>query len=196
MSAMKKKTAPATKKSSALESEKQLLSFGMEPEESTHHFLVNLGKTKGPQIYISEHFEYFEHPGRQKIEYEIGPDHPAMRVVLSRERWDRIADTVQFEFNHRLKRVGAKSSRFKQGYNTLPRLFGKELIVLCWAIEDADPGLIPAALKNWQGLKPEERWWLYTMTNAATGLALKHRNTGWRKALRYALTENPTGDGE
>lgn len=32
------------------------------------------------------------------------------------------------------------------------------------------------------------------MTNTATGLAVKHRNMGWRKALRFALTENPTGD--
>ena len=44
---------------------------------------------------------------------------------------------------------------------------------------------------NWLGLAPEERWWLYTMTNAATGHAIKDRNRGWRKAVRFALTENP-----
>jgi hypothetical protein len=41
---------------------------------------------------------------------------------------------------------------------------------------------------------PEERWWLYTMTNAATGHAVQGRNKGWRKAVRYALTENPVSD--
>jgi hypothetical protein len=50
-------------------------------------------------------------------------------------------------------------------------------------------------VENWLGLKPEERWWLYTMTNAATGHALRGRNRGWRKALRFALTENPVPEG-
>jgi hypothetical protein len=62
---------------------------------------------------------------------------------------------------------------------------------LAWAIEDADPALIPTAIANWQGLTPEERWWLYTMTAAATGHVLTGRNRGWRKAVRFALTENP-----
>ena len=29
------------------------------------------------------------------------------------------------------------------------------------------------------------------MTNAATGQAIYGKNIGWRKAVRYALTENP-----
>jgi hypothetical protein len=32
------------------------------------------------------------------------------------------------------------------------------------------------------------------MTNAATGHAIAGRNKGWRKAVRYALTENPVSD--
>ena len=51
--------------------------------------------------------------------------------------------------------------------------------------------LIPIALANWSGLAPEERWWLYTKTAGATGHASEGRNRGWRKAVRYALTENP-----
>jgi len=53
---------------------------------------------------------------------------------------------------------------------------------------------IPVAVKNWLGLMPEERWRLYTMTNAATGHAVYGRNRGWRKAVRYALTANPVYD--
>ena len=70
-------------------------------------------------------------------------------------------------------------------------MLGKELTVLAWAIEDADPSTVPTAIANWQGLAAEERWWLYTMTAAATGNYLAGRGRGWRKALRYALTENP-----
>ena len=72
----------------------------------------------------------------------------------------------------------------------MARLLGKELVLLAWAIEDAEPILAHAAIQNWRGLSPEERWWLYTMTAAQSGHYGK-RNIGWRKAVRYALTENP-----
>jgi hypothetical protein len=32
------------------------------------------------------------------------------------------------------------------------------------------------------------------MTNAATGHAITGRGRGWRKAIRFALTENPVSD--
>lgn len=165
--------------------------FGMEPESSEHHFLVNIAPEKNGNVHISEHFEVFESAERKRIEYNVPLTSEKMRVILPRSKWDAIEDTVRIEFNQRLKRAGSKPSKFKTGVNILPRLFGKELILLCWAIEEADPGLIPIALRNWQGLKPEERWWLFTMTNAATGQALRGRNIGWRKSIRYALTENP-----
>ena len=44
------------------------------------------------------------------------------------------------------------------------------------------PALVPTAIANWQGLSPEERWWLYTMTAAATGHFQLGRNRVWRKA--------------
>jgi hypothetical protein len=34
------------------------------------------------------------------------------------------------------------------------------------------------------------------MTNAATGHALSGRGKGWRKAVRYALTENPVSGSQ
>ena len=70
----------------------------------------------------------------------------------------------------------------------MQRLFGKELLVLLWAVElpDVTPEEIAVAIRNWHGLKPEERWWLYTMTAAATGLA-HQSGMGWRGALRQAL---------
>ena len=70
----------------------------------------------------------------------------------------------------------------------MQRLFGKELLVLLWAIEQSDvsPEEIAVGIRNWLGLKPEERWWLYTMTAAATGLA-HQAGMGWRDALRRAL---------
>jgi Protein of unknown function (DUF3780) len=80
----------------------------------------------------------------------------------------------------------------KTGVNPVSRLLGKELVLLAWAIEEAEPGQSASALANWQGLAPEERWWLYTMTAAQTGHAHRGRGRGWRHALRFALCENPT----
>jgi hypothetical protein len=57
------------------------------------------------------------------------------------------------------------------------------------------PTTSPNALRNWEALAPEERWWLYTMTVATTGQALQ-KGIGWRKALRAALADNPFVKGE
>jgi hypothetical protein len=38
-------------------------------------------------------------------------------------------------------------------------------------VEEASIDDIPNALRNWEALAPEERWWLYTMTVATTGQA-------------------------
>ncbi len=65
----------------------------------------------------------------------------------------------------------------------------------CWAVEESPPDDIPNALRNWEALAPEERWWLFTMAVATTGQALK-KGVGWRKALRAALADNPFVKGE
>ena len=101
-----------------------------------------------------------------------------------------IKDALTAEFNSRLKKEGLRVGKFTaNGGTPVERLFGKEIMVLLWAIEDCDPSLVSTALRNWKGLVPEERWWLYTMTNAATGKI--HDKKGWRKAFRFALCENP-----
>jgi len=61
-------------------------------------------------------------------------------------------------------------------------------------VEQAASDDIPNALRNWEPLAPEERWWLYTMTVATTGQALQ-KGVGWRKALRDAIADNPILEG-
>ncbi|TGM42608.1 DUF3780 domain-containing protein [Leptospira biflexa] len=168
-----------------------MLSVGIDLEDTAHHFLVNVPSGNESKVCISEHDESFENQERQKIEYNLSETDVRVRVLLPLEKWNAISEAVSFEFSERLNRLGMKSVIFQVGLNQLSRLFGKELVLLAWAIEDADPGTIPKAIENWRGLKPQERWWLYTMTNAATGQAVKHKNIGWRKAVRFALTENP-----
>lgn len=164
--------------------------FGFLPEESQHHFLVTIPASKSEQVYISEHFGWAGEEARE-LSLALGNPNDQMRVVLPRAKWNAIDGASEQEFNVRLKAMGLGAGKWKVGQTPLWRLFGKELVLLAWAIEDADPTLIPTAIENWLGLAPEERWWLFTMTNAATGHAIYGRNKGWRKAVRYALTENP-----
>lgn len=114
------------------------------------------------------------------------------KVELSKHKWKLIEDTLKVEFNNRLKTENISVGKWHIGQIPVQRLFGKEMVLLAWGIEDCDPSVIPTAIKNWLGLSPEERWWLFTMTNAATGNL--HDERGWRKAIRYALTENPVAD--
>ncbi|HVR37290.1 MAG TPA: DUF3780 domain-containing protein [Methylomirabilota bacterium] len=126
----------------------------------------------------------------------LGKDDNKIRVLLPVSKWEAIAEQVKAEFNQRLRKHGLRSGQWGRAETPVSRLLGKELVLLAWAIEEADPALIPTALRNWAGLAPEERWWLYTMTNAATGHAITGRGKGWRKAVRFALTENPASGGE
>jgi hypothetical protein len=120
-------------------------------------------------------------------------------VLIDRSRWLALAPEFWEEANRRLRANGLPSSKFqKNPAKPIPvhPSLGKELCILCWAVEEAQPDLIPNALLNWQNLAPEERWWLYTMTVATTGQATLHRALGWRKALRAAIAENPFIKGE
>ena len=168
--------------------------FGFRPDESEHHFVVTVPGGARKDVLIAEHLS-FEPDRRPASLPGMGAQDARYRVMLARPKWDAIADPTRVEFNRRLKHQGLPPGRWKRGNNLVTRLLGKELTLLAWAVEDADPALIPAALRNWQGLAPEERWWLFTMTSAATGHALHGRNKGWRKAVRFALTENPVSGG-
>lgn len=164
---------------------KKALGFGFVPQESQHHFLVVIPRSSEGKVIIYERFRWQEGVEEQTI--DVKEDRP--KVELSKHKWRQIEDVLRREFNARLKKEKLPAGKWHTGQVPVQRLLGKEMVLLAWAIEDSDPSLIPIAVKNWQGLLPEERWWLFTMTNAATGGL--HDKRGWRKAIRYALTENP-----
>ena len=193
------KTSPAAKKKTPAYSAKrkaapkvETLGFGFVPSQSEHHFTVSMPEGKDDKnVYISEHLFWDESSARQELSTALGHEENKMRVVLPKTKWDAIADAIRVEFNTRLKKNAMPAGKWLTKQTHISRSLGKELVLLAWAIEDADPGSILTAIRNWQGLAPEERWWLFTMTNAATGHAITGKNKGWRKAVRFALTENP-----
>ena len=182
------------------QNKRKSLGLGFVPEEARHGFLIYVprGANQSDLISISEH-------RGSDLEYlasdELGFTNPApasIRVLIDRARWLAIAGAFWDEANRRLRANGLPPQKFvKSPSKSVPvhPSLGKELCVLCWAVEEAPVDDIPNAIQNWEALAPEERWWLFTMTVATTGQALQ-KGIGWRKALRAALADNPFVKGE
>lgn len=157
--------------------------FGYAPPEPGGYFDVVI--RTGPQglVRVYECFALGEARSLETRPEDI------LKAELTKERWDELAPAVTAEFNRRLRTEKKPAGRFTAGHNPVERLLGKELLVLLWGAGPAAPEAVPAALRNWLGLRPEERRWLYVMTNESAGRI--HDRNGWRAALRYILCENP-----
>ncbi len=179
---------------------RRVVGVGFLPDEARHGFVISIpaGTSQSDMIFITEHRgEELDHLGMRTVAL-ASPMDPALRVLIDRGRWLLLAPAFWEEANRRLRANGLPSAKFlKNPSKPVPihPSLGKELCVLCWAVEDAPADDIPNALRNWESLAPEERWWLYTMTVATTGQAMQ-KSTGWRKALRAAIADNPFVKGE
>ena len=177
------------KREASQPSRREIFGFGFDPTQGLNHFYVicepkPIGASSVPPVQVYERFSWTA-DGDQ----HLGPA-DKLRIEISKNKWVEVKAALASEFNARLKKDGLKLGKFPQfGGMPVERLFGKEMMLLLWAIEDCDLSAVSTAVRNWKGLLPEERWWLYTMTNAATG-EMKDRK-GWRIALGYALCENP-----
>ena len=161
---------------------KNYIGFGYDPLESDNHFYVVISENNNSKVEVYERFHWDEQEQTITIK-------DILKLRISKYKWSKLATDVAAEFNSRLKNGKKPVGRFLSGGVPVEKLMGKELMVLLWSVENSDPAVIPTAIRNWKGLQPEERWWLYTMTNASTGGINDHK--GWRMALRYALCENP-----
>jgi hypothetical protein len=179
---------------------RNIVGLGFLPHEARHGFLIDIPKgTHGSDmICITEHRgDDLDHLGVRTFPAPA-PGDPSLRVVIDRTRWAALAPAFWDDANRRLRANGlpiAKLPKTPGAPIPVHPSLGKELCILCWAVEEASPDDIPNALRNWEALAPEERWWLYTMTVATTGQALQ-KGIGWRKALRAAIADNPFVKGE
>lgn len=146
----------------------QYTTFGLDPE-AHYYFEVEISKA-----------------GTRVTEWY---DRPRTQACFSTAQWDAICDPVKAEWNERLKKYNQKTGRWSK-VTRLDRLFGKELTLLAWVLEDAPPELWRGIYLNWRGFAPEERWWLYTTTAATSNRPEWGKDWGWRKALRIAFIEN------
>lgn len=154
--------------------------FGAPNTFGAHLFHVDIPDSRNEPVVIVEDYGFRGHEGGIPREEE--------RVVLTRPVWSAIADIARREFNDRLKAAKVLTGRWHTGTNLVDRLLGKELCVLAWAAETANPEQLPIISSKWAALRPEERWWLFSMTVAEAGLP-EDTQRGWRRALFLALSD-------
>ncbi len=154
--------------------------FGAPEKFGAHVFRVEIPPARNDQVVIVEDYGYRGH--------EAGIPRDEERAVLPRNVWSGIADTARREFNDRLKAAKVLTGRWHTGTNLVERLLGKELCVLAWAAETASEEQLPVVCSKWAALRPEERWWLFSMTVAEAGLP-DDTQRGWRRALFFALSD-------
>jgi len=154
--------------------------FGAPDQFGAYVFRVEIPAARDEPVRIVEHYGY--EGGERGIPVEED------RVHLARPAWAAIAETARTDFNERLKAKKIATGRWKTGPNLVDRLLGKELCVLAWAAERAQPDELPVICSKWAALRPEERWWLFAMTATEAGLP-DDAERGWRKALYFALSD-------
>ncbi len=166
--------------------------FGAPKRLGAHLYIVTIPNSSSGSVRVVEYFGF-----AGDVEgISDDPEHTfeLERAVVDREIWTKISEPLRSEFNARLKANKMAPSRFTVGENYLEKLLGRELCVLAWAsehviesgVERADRlGIIVA---RWRSLRPEERWWLFSMTAAEAG-GSGDSDRGWRKALYYALSD-------
>jgi len=154
--------------------------FGAPEKFGAHVFRVEIPAARGAEVGIIEDYGY------RGLEGGIPRDEE--RVILPRVAWSGISDIARREFNDRLKAAKIPTGRWHSGTNLVDRLLGKELCVLAWAAETANANELPVICSKWAALRPEERWWLFSMTVAEAGLP-EDTKRGWRRALFLALSD-------
>ena len=156
------------------------MDFGAPADFGAHVIRVEIPASKTESVYIIEDYGY------RGLEGGIPRDED--RAILTRPVWSGIAEIARREFNDRLKAVKITTGRWHSGTNLVDRLLGKELCVLAWAAEPANDDQLPVVCSKWAALRPEERWWLFSMTVAEAGLP-EDSQRGWRRALFFALSD-------
>ena len=154
--------------------------FGAPESFGAHVFRVEIAAAKGEPVRIVEDYGYGG--GDKGIPYDEA------RAVVPRTTWSVVGDAARRDFNERLKTQKQSTGRWKVGKTLVDRLLGKELCVLAWAAEGAKAEQLPVICTRWAALRPEERWWLFSMTAAEAGTP-DDGERGWRRALHLALSD-------
>lgn len=154
-----------------------------------HHFRVEIPAAANAPVTITEDYGLSGGEGGAPFE--------EVRIIMPRQAWAGVSAVAKRDFNARLKGHKLPAGQWKVGKSDtavkVERLLGKELCVLVWAAESATTKEEFSIIsQKWASLRPEERWWLFSMTVAEAGRA-EDTQRGWRRAL-YAALSDPGAD--
>ncbi len=125
------------------------LDFGAPATSDLHRFKAGIPEGSIGRIQISEHVSL---PAASADSLTID------RALLDRRHWTDIRVKAQCAFNTCLFARGVRPAASKVGDNPVDHLYGKELCVLAWAVEQTGTEKTPIAVRNGLALRPEGRW--------------------------------------
>ena len=166
-------------------SEKKTIGFGVPNEMDPHHFTVEIPAARTEPVVITEHFGL--RGGTNGLPDSI------VRCRLPRAAWTGIAEEAKRVLNERLKEKKLSTSRWSSGTNKSSACWVGNCASSHGASRRRRRNSSPTPSATGSALRPDERWWLFSMAAAMTG-GEDDGDIGWRKAIRIALTENPTGE--
>jgi len=139
-----------------------------------HAFLVRLTKGREPKALV---FEVFGRPPAEAhasiaASAAWAPE-TVLRCEVPRKVWDPAAPEARAEFNRRLRIEGKPAGRWGADDTAVQRLFGKELLVLLWAIEQSDVALHDDRRRD----RPRPSSW-HGLAGCATAGAVLWHQTG------------------
>lgn len=121
-------------------------SFGV-PSDAIHYFVVDVPSKRESTVRVIE------------VTNGYRGEH-CERSFIDRDKWIDIRDGVAREFNNRMKKQSLPRGKWSNGVNFIDRLLGKELVLLCWALQYDKIGNV---FHRWLELREEDRWWLFNM---------------------------------
>ena len=155
--------------------------FGAPAAYGEHVFRVEVPGSRKGSVLITEDFGLLgQGTGR--------PEEPRAVVKRAAQAGRRRGGESRLQRAPEVRRASRRPLARSRPTNLVDRLLGQELCVLAWAAETASAVEVPVICGKWAALRPEERWWLFSMTAAEAGLP-QDTMRGWRRALYYALSD-------
>lgn len=154
-----------------------VVGFGCPAIDWPHHIRVVIPAGRSDDIRLVEDFGILGHSAGRPEELE--------RCVISRSRWNAMAEAAKQDLNAKLREKSLPTSRWQTGANKVERILGTELLTLAWAVSVADDGDVAAVIATWVSLQSAERLWL-------AGRVLANPNDRVQRGLALLMSAGPT----
>lgn len=120
------------------------IDFGAPAACGAHRFRLEIPQASRAAVTLYEDMGFAGDGSR--------PEGALLRARVKRSCWSAVSELVMREFNERLQAGKQLPGRWRTGGVWLERMLGRELCVLCWALEHAASRAEALRMANaWQG---------------------------------------------